>query len=149
MPIVTALTLFTLLFVITHRVKHIKAQSIVSTPNKWTYDSPSQWGQLDPEFSACGDGRQQSPINLSSGLLPSRPLLPPNLRFYYDDLHSTLTAVNASHHTTLNNGHSIVIPQLHTLQTQSRLTDASSRTLTFDVASRTCQRISPFSVGQV
>ena len=115
MPIVTALTLFTLLFVLTHRTK---AQSIVSTPNRWTYDKPSQWGSLDPAFSACSDGRSQSPIDLSSSLLPAKPLLPPSLRFYYDDLHSTLTAVNASHHTTLNNGHSIV-PTPHTLATHT------------------------------
>lgn len=108
MPIVTALTLFTLVFVITHRVKHIRAQSIVQTPNAWSYDTPSQWGQLSADFTACGNGRRQSPIDLSSSLLPTRPLLPPDLRFHYDDLHSQLTAVNASHHTTLNNGHSIV-----------------------------------------
>ena len=105
MPIVTALTLFTLLFVLTHRVK---AQSIVSTPISWSYDKSSQWGSLEPGFAACGDGRSQSPIDLSSALLPSRSMLPPSLRFYYDDLHATLTTVNASHHTTLNNGHSIV-----------------------------------------
>ena len=76
MPIVTALTLLTLVFALTHRVK---AQSIVSTPNRWSYNNPSQWGQLEPDFSACGDGRSQSPIDLSSAMLPARPLLPPSL----------------------------------------------------------------------
>lgn len=105
MPIVTALALFTLLYVVTHRVK---AQSIVSTPNRWSYSDPSQWGALDDAFAACGNGRSQSPIDLSSALLPATALLPPSLHFHYDDLHATLAAVNASQHTTLNSGHSIV-----------------------------------------
>lgn len=106
MPIVTALTLFTVLFVLTHR---IKSQSIVSTPNAWNYDNPAGWGRLEPNCN----GRSQSPIDLSSAVLGGKAMLPPSIRFYYDDLHSTLTAVNASHHTTLNNGHSIVSNPLH------------------------------------
>ena len=113
MPIVTALALFTLLYVVTHRVK---AQSIVSTPNRWSYSDPSKWGSLDSAFSACGNGRSQSPIDLSSALLPATALPPSSLHFHYDDLHSTLAAVNASHHTALNNGHSIVSqPHTHLL----------------------------------
>ena len=34
----------------------------------WGYsgaEGPEHWGKLDPEFSACSEGKNQSPINLA------------------------------------------------------------------------------------
>lgn len=38
-------------------------------PVHWSYDSeegPERWGELSPVYALCGDGKHQSPINLSS-----------------------------------------------------------------------------------
>lgn len=41
-------------------------------PVSWSYSGstgPQYWGQLDPSYSLCGTGQQQSPIDLSNALL--------------------------------------------------------------------------------
>jgi carbonic anhydrase len=49
----------------------------------WEYDGSigaSRWGSLSPAFAACGNGRQQSPIDIDEAA-PAPKLLP--LRFHY------------------------------------------------------------------
>ncbi|WP_235943696.1 carbonic anhydrase [Uliginosibacterium aquaticum] len=62
----------------------------------WAYDgeaAPAHWGELAPEFAACGAGKNQSPVNVSGELKAALP----KLRFSYT------TAVTE----VLNNGHTI------------------------------------------
>lgn len=65
----------------------------------WDYQgavAPYHWGELTKEFSSCGDGRQQSPINLSRK--KARTLKQPII-FAYQDLRGEV----------VNNGHSIML----------------------------------------
>ena len=53
-----------------------------SDPVHWDYegdDGPERWGNLDEAFSACRDGKNQSPIDLKSSLDADLP----KLDFYY------------------------------------------------------------------
>jgi carbonic anhydrase len=64
----------------------------------WGYsgaEGPEHWGKLDPEFSACSEGRNQSPINLV-GFIES-DLIP--LGIHYE----------AGGKEIINNGHSIQV----------------------------------------
>lgn len=65
------------------------------TPH-WTYsgeEGPESWGKLAPEYSLCGSGKNQSPINLS-GMIDAKL---PAIKFAY-----TTAATEI-----LNNGHTI------------------------------------------
>ena len=64
----------------------------------WGYsghDGPQHWGQLDPAYSSCASGRQQSPVNLH-GFADGK--LPP-IRFQY----------GAGGHELFNNGHTVQV----------------------------------------
>ena len=61
----------------------------------WDYDGaegPHRWGQLADEFSLCGDGKNQSPINLVADV----PADLPRLDFQYDQPGS-LIETNTGH----------------------------------------------------
>jgi carbonic anhydrase len=62
----------------------------------WSYsghEGPAHWGQLDPAYSACAQGRNQSPINLSGFI--EADLVP--LKFSYTGKSQEI----------LNNGHTV------------------------------------------
>lgn len=61
----------------------------------WGYEGeegPAQWGSLAKEFSACGEGRNQSPVDLAANLDPDLP----ELVFDYDQPR-LLEEVNTGH----------------------------------------------------
>jgi carbonic anhydrase len=69
-----------------------------SDPVHWGYDGdvgPEYWGVLSPEFAACAEGREQSPVDIPA----TAPVNPPQLRFDYQP-----SALNI-----VNNGHSIQV----------------------------------------
>jgi carbonic anhydrase len=58
---------FVLLAIILANV--VLAQDAAPPPAHWTYEGeegPEHWGELDPNYTLCADGRAQSPINLST-----------------------------------------------------------------------------------
>jgi carbonic anhydrase len=69
-----------------------------SDPVHWGYDGevgPEYWGSLSPEYAACSEGKEQSPVDIPA----TAPVNPPGLSFNYQP--STLNIVN--------NGHSIQV----------------------------------------
>ena len=47
-------------------------------PPHWAYSGPGDpkhWGQLDPAFAACSNGRQQSPIDIRDAKIADLPVL--------------------------------------------------------------------------
>jgi carbonic anhydrase len=60
----------------------------------WTYEGANHWSELDPEYSACSVGKEQSPIDIRDA---QKVELPP-LRFEYKS--GPLKYV-------INNGHTI------------------------------------------
>ncbi|CCG39732.1 carbonic anhydrase [Magnetospirillum molischianum] len=69
------------------------------TPH-WSYEGhggPAEWGQLSPNFEACGAGKDQSPVDLH-GALPAR-LSPVKISYRPQPL------------TLVNNGHTIQVNQ--------------------------------------
>lgn len=88
---------FALLFLILSCAQRPAHQQL-ETPH-WSYQgevAPYHWGELTEEFSSCGEGRQQSPINLTRK--HARPLKHA-LTFAYEDLRGEV----------VNNGHSIML----------------------------------------
>jgi carbonic anhydrase len=76
------------------------------TPH-WTYageEGPSHWGDLSPGFSACAEGRRQSPIDIRATSPASLPKLRSDFR---------PAALQIAHHEhvadSLNNGHTIQV----------------------------------------
>lgn len=68
----------------------------------WGYsghEGPEYWGKLDPKFTSCSEGKNQSPINLT-GMIEGE-LLP--LTFNYQ----------AGGNEILNNGHTIQVNYIH------------------------------------
>jgi carbonic anhydrase len=76
-------------------------------PVAWHYEGetgPAHWGKLSPQFAACGEGRAQSPIDISNPVRGTAPELktsfPP----------AALRIVHHEHLADgLNNGHTIQI----------------------------------------
>ncbi len=69
-------------------------QNEAATP-AWTYDGPTgalHWDRLNPAWRVCGNGKQQSPINIYKVRLDKT--LPP-IQFHY--LTGTMTLVNDGH----------------------------------------------------
>jgi carbonic anhydrase len=65
-----------------------------ATPPHWTYEGeegPAHWGELDPSYAACGTGKKQSPIDVTSPKMEDLA----NIAFHYQP-----SEVNI-----LNNGH--------------------------------------------
>jgi len=64
----------------------------------WSYDrtGPRYWGDLDSAFSPCGEGREQSPIDLTGGAPADMPAL------QFDYKASSLEAVNKVHTIQFN-----------------------------------------------
>ena len=73
---------------------------------EWNYldHGPREWPTLDPTYSVCGSGNQQSPVDLDAGV---RAILPP-LRLHWQSAKSMIW----------NNGHTIqvVVPEGSFLQ---------------------------------
>jgi carbonic anhydrase len=66
-------------------------------PVHWAYsgeEGPSHWGELSPEFAACGTGEHQSPIDLELKATKASPI----------DFHYEPTAA-----TVIDNGHTIQV----------------------------------------
>jgi carbonic anhydrase len=74
---------------------------------EWHYagdEGPDHWAELSPRFTACRDGRRQSPIDITS---PAR-LVPPALQLQFPP-----ASLRIAHHEHvadgINNGHTIQI----------------------------------------
>ncbi|RKP05438.1 alpha carbonic anhydrase [Thamnocephalis sphaerospora] len=86
---------------------------------KWGYDGiygPAYWGGLDPSFSKCNQGRQQSPINLgqtTDEITYGGDQKPHNLSYAW----APLTKVVAQH-----NGHTIQVDLPSAAQAANSLT---------------------------
>jgi len=77
--------------------EHAKAQHEVH----WGYEGkggPDQWGTMKGEYLACGEGSQQSPINIDSGNLISAKV--GDIRFNYQP--SPLEVLNNGHTVQVN-----------------------------------------------
>jgi len=75
------------------------ATVLASDPVHWGYDgevAPEHWGELSPDFSACGEGKQQSPVDIPA----TAAVNPPGLRVDYRD--SALHIVNNGHTIQVN-----------------------------------------------
>jgi carbonic anhydrase len=73
-----------------------------SAPPDWTYTGkygPLNWSKLDPAYSACNKGRQQSPVDIRGARLNSQ-LQPIQFHFVGGPV------------TIVNNGHAIVVRPL-------------------------------------
>ncbi len=76
----------------------MSAVSVSGEDVHWTYsgaEGPEYWGELDPEFSDCSSGKNQSPVDLTEMIEGN---LPP-IEFQY----------KAGENEILNNGHAIQI----------------------------------------
>lgn len=62
-------------------------------------NGPENWGKLSPAYKLCGQGKQQSPIDIvTKQAVPAATL---------DTLNRTYGATNA---TLINDGHDITVP---------------------------------------
>ena len=51
-------------------MEHAPSATTSTAPPHWSYDGehgPAHWGDVAPDDAVCGNGKSQSPINLSSG----------------------------------------------------------------------------------
>lgn len=75
------------------------AGAALPPPPHWSYDgagAPDKWGQLSPDYAACGTGREQSPVNFDQ---PIAALLdPPSPRW----VAMPLEVVNTGHAIQVN-----------------------------------------------
>ena len=70
-----------------------------ATGQRWSYEGatgPGHWGELDPAYADCAEGRQQSPINLTVATRASLE----ELRFHYAP--SALNVVDTGHTVQVN-----------------------------------------------
>jgi carbonic anhydrase len=91
-------TLITLLTLSACSSGNTPAPTTSSSPAHWTYEGeegPAHWGELDPAYEMCGQGKSQSPIDISS---PGEQDLA-NIVFHYQP-----SEVNI-----LNNGHTVQV----------------------------------------
>ncbi|WP_173917486.1 carbonic anhydrase [Halobacillus sp. Marseille-Q1614] len=68
-------------------------------PAKWSYQGetgPEHWGEIAPEYSACAEGEEQSPINIDFSQTVKK-----------DEMESIKTNYQESSFTLVNNGHTI------------------------------------------
>jgi len=76
----------------------ISASAVYGEKTHWTcsgHNWPEHWGELDPKFSTCSSGRNQSPVNLT-GMIEGEL---PDIRVNY----------SSDGNEILNNGHTIQI----------------------------------------
>ncbi|WP_149095474.1 carbonic anhydrase [Paenibacillus terrae] len=77
------------------------AHAVVQKSPHWSYEGdqgPEHWGELEQDFAACGNGQEQSPVNIEHTHLEASHTQQP-LQVHY-------TTAKAS---ILNNGHTIQI----------------------------------------
>ncbi|HXV77868.1 MAG TPA: carbonic anhydrase family protein [Candidatus Polarisedimenticolaceae bacterium] len=76
-------------------------------PPHWDYGTehgPSAWGELSPDYAACGTGRSQSPIDISASVATGLPALAAQYRPV------TLSIVHQEHKADeINTGHTIQV----------------------------------------
>ncbi|MEI6414366.1 MAG: carbonic anhydrase family protein [Pseudomonadota bacterium] len=75
---------------------HAPAKGDKAPPHHWDYEGdqgPTHWGELDPKFSTCASGKEQTPINIANAI---KAQLQP-IQFNY----TTKTV------EILNNGHTV------------------------------------------
>ncbi|KAL5206162.1 hypothetical protein ABZP36_034371 [Zizania latifolia] len=67
-------------------------------------NGPENWGKLSPHYRLCGEGRSQSPIDINTNAIISRPELE-SLDRSYATVNATLINngkdITASHHGSL------------------------------------------------
>ncbi len=86
--------------------KHAKVTNS-SRPAHWSYtaeEGPNRWGELSPVYALCKDGKNQSPINLSSDLNGSATVW----EFNYAST-SLRIAHNENMDDIVDNGHTIQV----------------------------------------
>ncbi len=72
--------------------------AVASGPVHWSYEGeegPEHWGELSPDFAACSEGQEQSPVDI----LASAPVNPADIVLNYQP-----TGLNI-----VNNGHTIKV----------------------------------------
>ncbi|MCP1660950.1 carbonic anhydrase [Neisseria perflava] len=88
----------------------------------WGYtghESPESWGSLSPEFQTCGQGKNQSPVNITTTDTVSARL--PRLKFHYqpaavkltDNGHSIQADYSDGSNTLEVGGHTYTLKQFH------------------------------------
>ena len=65
----------------------------------WTYEDPAEWGDLDPKYHLCKDGKRQSPIDINDSTYANLG----NINFKY----------RSGPKEILNNGHTIQVNMLN------------------------------------
>jgi carbonic anhydrase len=79
----------------------------VGTDGHWGYSGalgPQHWADLDPAFSACRSGREQSPIDLSGAVLVEKPTVEQELGRAVLSVSQRARVMDV-----LNNGHTIQV----------------------------------------
>jgi hypothetical protein len=74
----------------------------------WDYTDPSEWGHLQASYSACKDGKKQSPININTiqakAAIPSETTISLN---DFQDVSMALPNAFANKATMSHNGHAV------------------------------------------
>ncbi|KAL3532099.1 hypothetical protein ACH5RR_005620 [Cinchona calisaya] len=98
MPAQFTLFVLAITFLIIHASPALRGEDIV-VPVQFSYtgaDGPAKWGSLNPTFSACSNGKSQSPIDIAKGKIVLDTKLKALTRQY--------NSINA---TLINNGFNI------------------------------------------
>jgi carbonic anhydrase len=77
----------------------ILATYVPSYSAEWSYEGetgPAFWGSLDPDYAACGEGMEQSPVDI----VADAPVNPDDVGYAYGE--SALTIVNNGHAIQVN-----------------------------------------------
>lgn len=88
----------------------------------WSYEGakgPEHWGDLDPAYSACRDGKAQSPIDIRN----ARKTALPALRFEYKSgllkyLINNGKTIRVNYHDAPGEGNSLIVGDMHYQLTQ-------------------------------